>query len=289
MSWPLTIQGRVLLEKDVAEIRRLLREHPDWNRSYLSRHLCRIWNWQRPDGQWKDIACRELLCKLEGRGLITLPPPRNKGRGGVTLIPDVVIDQSAVRGDLKTVQPVQVVDARNNRDDECLFNCLLKSEHYLGFSQSVGQNMKYLVRSVDGAPLACLLFGAAAWKVEDRDRFIGWDADTRERHLIALTNNTRFLICPWVGVKLLASHVLAKVLRRLGDDWEQRYGHRVVLLETFVDQSRFRGTCYKAANFLRVGQTKGRSRQDRYSRLRVPIKDIYVYPLCCHFRRHLGI
>ena len=288
MNWPLKVQGRVLLERDVAEIRNLLREHREWNRSRLSRYLCRIWSWQRPDGQCKDMACRELLRKLERRGLMTLPPRQRMGRGSLTCIPDVVVDRSGIDAELETLQPIQVVDARNTRADECLFNYLLSTEHYLGFS-SVGQNMKYLVRSADGAPLACLLFGAAAWKVEDRDRFIGWNSGARERHLSALTNNTRFLICPWVRVKALASHVLGKVLRRLADDWEQRYGHRVVLVETFVDQRRFQGTCYKAANFLKIGQTKGRSRQDRYSRLQVPIKDIYLYPLCRNFHRHLRI
>ena len=188
---------------------------------------------------------------------------------------------------MSAVQPLKITDARDHVEDERLFNFLLKTEHYPGFVRPVGQNMKYLVRSAGGVPLACLLFGAPAWKIHDRDRFIGWDAPTQESHLSLLTNNTRFLIPDWIEIPCLASHVLAKVVRRLSEDWQRRYGTPVVLIETFVDRSRYVGTCYKAANFIHIGHTRGRSRQDRYRRLQVPIKDIYVYPLRLCFRRYL--
>ncbi|MDH3834958.1 MAG: DUF4338 domain-containing protein [Nitrosopumilus sp.] len=289
MDWPLKVQGRFLDEADVQVVCNLLGDHPEWGRTRLSEKLCQIWNWRRPDGQWKNIACRELLRKLEGRGLISLPPRQRNGRKRPPKIAQISVVRQPVEGDLASVQPLQIVDARNNRQDEQVFNYLLNSEHYLGFSRPVGQNMKYLVRAADGRVLACLLFGAAAWKVQDRDRFIGWNALTRETYLNGLTNNTRFLICPWVQVKCLASKILSQICRRLPVDWERRYGHRVVFIETFVERQRFCGTCYQAANFLCVGQTQGRSRQDRFSRLCVPIKDIYVYPLCRNFRRRLGV
>ena len=186
------------------------------------------------------------------------------------------------------VQPIEWVDARRCSADERLFNYLLKTHHYLGFSRPVGQNMKYLIRGANGVVLGCLLFGSAAWKCQDRDRFIGWSATTREANINRLTNNTRFLILPWVHIQCLASYVLAKLLRRLADDWMERYGTRVVLVETFVERDRFSGSCYRAANFVHLGCTKGRSRQDRYSRLRVPVKDVYVYPLSRDFRHRLG-
>jgi hypothetical protein len=289
MNWPLKVQGRFLYKSDIKDVQALLQTHPEWGRTRLSEILCQKWNWQRPDGQWKDMACRELLRKLERHGLIMLPPRRSSGAKCLPVIADIQIDRCAVHSPLSEVQPIQVTDAREDVQDERLFNYLLKSEHYLGFSRPVGQNMKYLVRSADDVVLGCLLFGAAAWKIQDRDQFIDWDAPTREKYLNLLTNNTRFLILPWIRIPCLGSHVVAEVMRRLPSDWERRYGTQVVFVETFVDRSRFSGTCYQAANFMHIGQTQGRSRQDRYSRLNVPVKDIFAYPLCRNFRQHLGV
>ena len=269
------------------DIQALQRDQPQWGRSRLSVVLCEQWNWRRPDGQLKDMACREFLRKLEGRGLITLPARQRTAPRKLPAIADVKVDQRVINLPLFSVKPIAVVDARGCSDDEKLFNYLLKTQHYLGFSRPVGQNMKYLVRSADGVVLGCLLFGAAAWKCQDRDRFIGWDARTRERNVNLVTGNTRFLILPWVRIKCLASHVLSKVLRRLSTDWLERYGTPVFLVETFVERDRFLGSCYQAANFVQIGCTQGRSRQDRYNRLCVPIKDIYAYPLCRDFRSHL--
>jgi hypothetical protein len=168
-----------------------------------------------------------------------------------------------------------------------LFHHLLATYHYLGFRTRVGENLSYLIRDARGRLVACALFGAAAWKIAPRDRFIGWDVSTRARHLGGVANNQRFLILPWVKVPHLASHILSRLTRRLRADWIGKYGHPVVLLETFVDRSRFRGTCYRAANWVCVGQTQGRSRQDRRRQISVSVKDIYVYPLSPHFRREL--
>jgi len=287
MDWPLKVQGRVLHESDVEEIRTLLREQPHWGRSRLSVALCQQWNWRRPDGQLKDIACREFLRKLERRDLLTLPPRQSNGPQTLPVIADIEVDRCIINLPLSAVKPIELIDARGCSADERLFNYLLKTHHYLSFSRPVGQNMKYLIRSANGVVLGCLLFGAAAWKCQDRDRFIGWSATTREANVNLLTNNTRFLILPWVRIKWLASHILSKALRQLSPDWVDHYGTRVFLVETFVERNRFSGSCYRAANFAHIGCTQGRSRQDRYSRLHVPIKDIYVYPLSRDFRHRL--
>lgn len=287
MNWPLKLQGRFLTESDVNEIRLLLHENPSWNRTRLSQELCGLWNWRRPDGQLKDMACRELLRKLEIHSLIKLPLRQNPGPGRLPEVESIDIDKNPLICSLSALQPIRILDARSSTENEKIFNHLVKEYHYLSYGRPVGQNMKYLVVDVNDRPLGCLLFGAAAWKTEDRDNWIGWSSDMREKNLGLICNNTRFLILPWVDVFNLASYVLGSVLRRLSDDWKLRYGSGITLVETFVDITRFIGTCYKAANWQKIGQTKGRSRQDRYSKLKVPVKDIWVFPLCRNFREIL--
>ena len=184
MNWPLKIQGRLMTEAEVDEIRRLLLNHPFWNRSRLSRELCQFWNWRRLDGQIKNIACRELLRKLEFRGLIKLPPRQCPGPGGPPKIEPVTIDQSPISSLLLDLKPVKIVDTRNCLEYEKAFNYLLKRYHYLGFKRPVGQNMKYLILSQSEQLLGCLLFGAAAWRMEARDQWIGWSAEAREKTLV---------------------------------------------------------------------------------------------------------
>ena len=287
MDWPLKIQGRFVTESEVIEIRKLLRTYPSWNRSRLSRELCKHWNWYRSDGQIKDMACRELLRKLETRTLITLPPRQNYSPRRSPEIAQIEIDQYSITCQLSDIQPIQIVDVRCNVEHEKAFNYLLKKYHYLSYSRPVGQNMKYLILGKDGRYLGCLLFGAAAWKTEARDRWIGWLPDERERQLSLVCNNTRFLILDWINVPHLASHVLGACLRRLSRDWKHHYGSSIALVETFVDTTRYAGICYKAANWHCIGQTKGRSRQDSDRKLKVSVKDIFVYPLRKDFRRIL--
>ncbi len=284
MDWPLKIQGRFVTEDDVNEIRMLLQKHSSWNRSRLSRELCARWDWRRPDGQIKDMACREFLRKLELRALIKLPPRQCPGPGRAPKIESVEVNQNSISCLFSEIKPVKVVNARDCAEYEKTFNYLVKKFHYLSYSRPVGQNMKYLIISSDERFLGCLLFGAAAWRMEFRDQWIGWESEIRERNLGLICNNTRFLILDWVKVPHLASHALGACLRRLAQDWKKRYGTEIALVETFVDTTRYLGTCYKAANFITVGQTKGRSRQDRNSKLNVPIKDILVYPLRRDFR-----
>jgi len=165
---------------------------------------------------------------------------------------------------------------------------LVHQYHYLSYTSAVGQNVQYLVRDRQGRALACVLFGAAAWKTQGRDAFIGWTTAQRQAGLAQVANNSRFLILPWVRMPELASHIWARVARRIAADWQGRYGHRVGLLETFVERGRFRGSCYRAANWICVGQTRGRTRQDRQHVLQAPVKDVWVYPLQADFRKILG-
>jgi hypothetical protein len=187
-------------------------------------------------------------------------------------------DVVPIEASLGSLRPLHFLNTGESAQGD-LFSHLLSRYHYLGFRQSVGENLRYLVTSNDGRPLACMLFGAAAWKCAARERFIGWDSAYRERRLGWIANNHRFLVLPWVRVPNLASLVLSLVSRRISKDWESRYGHRVVMLETFVDRERFRGSCYRAANWRVVGPTRGRSRQDHHHQLSVPVKDVYMYLL----------
>jgi hypothetical protein len=188
---------------------------------------------------------------------------------------------------LRDLQPLSVSAVVPGSDDARLFNGLLAHEHYLGHRNTVGENLRYLVRDRHDRPVACALFGSAAWTCAERDVFLGWARPTRERNLQRLTNNTRFLIPAWVRVPHLASHVLGLIARRIRADWQAKYGHPVYAMETFVDRSRFKGTCYRAANWLRLGATRGRTRNDRTHRIRAAVKDVYLYPLVADFRREL--
>lgn len=289
MEKTMVIQGRNITEPDIALIRRLLAENPSWGRRRLSRELCSIWHWHNGKGQVKDMACRSMLLKLERRGLIVLPPPQRPSNNALRnrSIAPVEHQTDEICLGLKRMRPLQIEPASPGSDDHALLRFLLRRYHYLGQRNTVGENMKYLVRSCDGQPLACVLFGSAAWKTAARDIFIGWDAPVRERNLPYITNNMRYLILPWVKVEHLASHILSLVSRRISSDWVAKYGHPIYLLETFVDKSRFRGTCYKASNWTLVGETKGRTRNDRKNTIRVPVKDVYLYPLRRDFLRRL--
>ena len=283
----MVIQGRRLHRTDVDYIRQLIQENPSWNRTRISKEICKLWDWKRPNGQLKDIACRSMLRKLQDRGLLTLPKPLHAGHYQ-RKIRKVPHSTEPVRDSLSAIRPIRLVETHSRPDRDNLFCHLLHSYHYLGLQATfVGENIRYLAYDVYNRPLGCLLFGAAAWKTESRDAYIGWDVQTRERNLSLLTNNTRFLILPWVQVKCLASHLLSLSLRQLNQDWENRYGHTISLVETFVDTTRFRGTCYRAANWIHVGRTTGRSRQDRNRNIKVPVKDIYLYPLRPDFRKKL--
>lgn len=288
MDQPQVIQGRVVTAEDFAQIVGLLAAHPEWNRTALSRELCRRWQWTDAIGRFKDMACRTLLLKLERRGLLELPPrqgPSVNHRRGRAFSP-IPHERPPIAGELSCLRPIRLLPAEAEPQRR-LWQTLLHQYHYLGFTTRVGHSLGYLAVDAGQRPVGCLLFGAAAWKTAARDRFIGWSAEQRAANLHKVVNNMRLLIPPWVRVPHLASHLLGMALRRLAADWPERYGHRVVLVETFVDSSRFAGTCYRAANFLHVGDTVGRSRNDVRHRLCVPAKAVYVRPLCRNFRAEL--
>ncbi len=295
MNEPALLQGRQVGAAELAQVRQLLAELPHASRWQLSRQLARRWQWRNPAGQLKDMAARALLLKLQQRGWIVLPPrrrappPRMRDLStppGLAAPPPAPITEP-----LAALRPLSLAEVSTApaAPERALFAALLRQHHYLSHRSWVGENLQYLVRDRHGRPLACLLWGAAAWQCAARDRFVGWDAAARQAHLHLLSNNSRFLILPWVRVPRLGSHLLSQVARRLRADWQRKYGHPIFLLETFVQPDRFAGTAYQAANWVRVGQTQGRSRQDRPdgSHHRLPLKDVYLFPLHPRFRERL--
>lgn len=285
MQEDIVVQGRVITSSDIQQISGMIGSHPEWHYSKISQELCRLWDWRNGKGILKDIACRSLLRKLEKRGYITLPPRRRK-------VSSRMKDQSkslpltlpfySQATNLSEAQPLKIEIARPGTTSGKLFNALLAQCHYLGYRGSVGEHLSYLVWDREGEILGCILFGAAAWSVASRDKFIGWSKEQREGKLQLIANNMRFLLLK--RIPHLASHLLGKIVQLVSKDWEDKYGHRIVLLETFVEVGRFAGTCYRAANWIKAGQTQGRSRNDRYNKLIVPVKDIYLYPLVKNFR-----
>ena len=291
MNESLTIQGRPFSSADLQSLSQWVEAHPDWSRWRLSRELAARWNWRNGTGQLKDMAARSLLVKLNQRGLLPLPPrrqvPTNRMRCPMVAEPGPVSEPSPIAGTLAALGRLRVKEISAYATERAWVKATLSRFHYLGFGGAVGQNLQYVVADEQARPLACLVFGAAAWKCQDRDRFIGWSAQQRQRHLARVANNSRFLILPWVTVPQLGSWILGQVSRRIAADWQVKYGQEVVLLESFVERNRFRGTVYRAANWLAVGATAGRTRQDRHTCIQAPVKDIYLYPLRPAFREAL--
>ena len=274
------VQGRWLGSAEVAWLGQWIESHPDWSRKRIARELCEVWDWRDGHGRLKDFAARSLLLKLEAAAEIELPELQiNKRRAprAVAALPGWE-EPSVWSAKLKEVQPVrlELVKAGSARWQRWAF--YLERYHYLGF-RVVGENAGYLAIDAQEREVACLLFGAAAWRCAARDRYLGWGEGRRRAELSRVANNTRFLILPWVRVPHLASHLLGQVVRRIDGDWQARYGHGLDWLETFVEVGRFAGTCYRAANWRRIGETRGRSRQDREHRLQVPVKAVYLYQL----------
>jgi hypothetical protein len=284
------VQGREVSPADLEQIRQMIRAHPDWSRRRLSEVLAAEWDWRNAACRLKDMAARSLLVKLYECGWIQLPPRRwaatNRMRARV--IARRRWDTTPLPATLAELGPLEIREVSGEAEGRATLAAALAEFHYLGHAGTVGENAQYLVRQGSSRVLAVVLFGSAAWKCRDRDQFIGWSGEARARNLSFLTNNQRFLIMPWVHVPRLGSWILGRVLRRLSTDWQAKYGHPIWLVETFVERERFRGTVYRAANWQHVGATQGRTRQDRNTTLRVPVKDIYVYPLARHFREVLA-
>ena len=274
------------LETDM--IRRLIADNPRANRAQLSRLVCQELNWLKPDGLLKEMSCRVAMIRMQDRGLIDLPVPTKTNGNGKRYRrrtpeaePELFTINSSV-GKLTDLRLDLVVDRKTSH----LWNEYIDRYHYLGYQPLPGAQLRYLARA-GGLPVALLGFGAAAWKTAPRDNYIGWTATQRKRNLHLIVDNARFLILPWVQSRNLASKLLAMTARILAGDWQNRYGYRPVMAETFVEIPRFCGTCYKAANWIRLGETKGRGKLDVKHEAKLPSKSIWVYPLDKNFRDHL--
>lgn len=288
MNVILTYRGRVVTDADVAFIKQLIAAHPTLSRRALSQKLCEAWNWVQPNGRPRDMVCRSLMLKLHRAGLIELPPPRRLNPNPLArrAAPRIVeVDQTPLHGNLASLEPLRFEQVRRTAN-EPLFNSLIQQHHYLGYTQPVGEQLKYLVYSGPQV-VAALAWSSAAHGLTCRDKFIGWSRETRRKNRHLLAYNSRFLVPPWIRVPHLASHVLGRMVRRLSVDWQQVYHHPIYFAETFVDPSRHPGSCYRAANWILLGQTFGRGHRCPTSQPNRPVKLVLGYPLVKRFRELL--
>jgi hypothetical protein len=282
-------RGRVITAQELEFIREFIKQHPGLSRRRLSAQLCEAWQWKQANGALCDMVCRGLLLMLHRAGEIKLPPVRQ-----ISLNPfvqrvrpaPVLIDQAPLTGALSEVKPIAIQQVRRTAH-EPLFNSLIEHHHYLGYEQPVGEHLKYLVWA-QRRPLACLAWSSAPRHLGSRDRYIGWSATARRRNIRLVAYNTRFLILPWIRVPHLASHILGRVVSRLSRDWEEMYGHPIYFAETFIDPTRFRGTCYRAANWRSLGMTTGRGKASTSKRPNRSFKEVLGYPLTPRFRELLS-
>jgi hypothetical protein len=289
MNEAIRYRGKVFGSREIDEIREVIAAHRERSRWFISRELCRRWGWRQPNGVLKDIICRGLLLHLEVQGLIELPP-----RGKLPpyhLCPhkkpaNVQVDQSPIEGNLSDLRPIELLQVRRTPLQR-LYNSLIEQYHYLGYTRPVGEHLEYLAFA-QRRVVACLGWCSAPRHIGCRDRYLGWSPEQRLKNLCRIVINTRFLILPWVKVPHLASHLLGLMARRIPGDWQEIYHHEVVWLETFVDPERgFFGTCYKAANWIYLGQTTGRGKNDQSGRPNRSLKDVLGYPLKRNFREAL--
>ena len=282
-------RGQEIDSQQIAFLQEFIRTHPTSSRWKLSRQLCEALGWKQANGALRDVVCRGLLLMLERAGVIELPPVRRQIRGqrrtGRPRPEAVLLDTTPLAMPLKQLGTIELQQVRRTAD-EPLFNSLMESHHYLKYEQPVGEHLKYLVWA-QGRPLACLAWSSAPRHLGSRDRFIGWSGEARRRNIRFIAYNTRFLILPWVAVPHLASHILSRIARQLSQDWEGLYQHPIYFLETFVDPERFRGTCYRAANWVVLGRTTGRGKDDHTNRPNRSLKEVLGYPLTPQFRELL--
>jgi hypothetical protein len=281
--------GRAFSAQDIELIVDLIAKAPTLSRTALSQRVCQQLGWLKPDGGLKEMSCRVAMRRMQADGLIALPAARAANfdvRRTPTATPatDPGLEISKPVDQLGRLEFLPV--STQAKRQSLLWNEYVQRYHYLGYTPMSGAQLRYFV-ALEGQFVALLSFGAAAWKTAPRDRFIGWSDQQRRQHIHHIVNNARFLILPWVRSKGLASKILGRIARQLPGDWQQRYSYRPVLLETFVQSDRFRGTCYKAANWIHVGQTQGRGKLDVTHEHAKPIKDVWLYPLDRDFRAHL--
>jgi hypothetical protein len=281
-------RGRAVTDEEVVFIREFIAQNSGDSRWMRSRKLCQAWGWVQQNGALRDMVCRGLMLQLSRAGQIELPPIR------VRIVNPLVhrkkpswveIDQAPMEGELSDLGPIEFRQVRRTQE-EALFNGLIEEHHYLGYCQPVGEQLKYIVFA-KGRPIAALAWSSAPRHIGDRDQFIGWTKPMREKNLSLIACNTRFLILPWVKVTCLASHILGKMVKILPKDWEALYHHPLYYLETFVDRERFHGTCYRAANWIYLGKTTGRGKNDQTGKANRSLKDVLGYPLSKAFRDQL--
>ncbi len=284
-----TYRKRTISTNDVNFLRQLIADNPDESRRALSLRVCREWNWTQLNGVFKDGVCRGLMLKLHREGYITLPARKKPFTGGRQAkrkkVEKLDIDLTPVISTVKQLQPIEFLLVRKTKHERLLIH-LIEQYHYLGYTQPVGEHLKYLVFAAE-RPIACFIFSSAPYSILHRDRFIGWSSDALEKNRHLLAYNSRFLLLPWVKVPHLASHLLAKCARRISADWRTHYNHPVFWLETFVDTDRFKGTCYVAANWIFLGNTSGRGKYNKTHKQLTSIKAMYGFPLVCDFREKL--
>ena len=289
MQTPLTYRHRRITEDDIVFIRKLIAEHPQLSRRRLSAKLCEAWNWRQANGTLCDLVCRGMMLMLHRAALIELPPVRFVTRNPIverSVPARVSIDETPLAVSLAELGALQVQQVRRT-PEEALFNSLIQQHHYLGYSRPVGESLKYLI-SAGARPVACLAWSSAPRHLGSRDRYIGWDKQARLKNIRLLAYNTRFLILPWVRVAHLASHILGRMARMISADWQRLYAHPIYFLETFIDPQRFRGTCYRAANWIYLGDTTGRGKDAPTYEPNRSIKQILGYPLTSDFRQRLS-
>lgn len=281
-------QGKVATFADIEFIKKLIAENPGDSRHALSKKLCKAWNWVQSNGYPCDMVCRGYMLKLHREGYITLPPKKSFPPNPLAerkAPPRIKIDREQICKPLSEVRPINIRQVRG-ASEEPLFNSLIEQFHYLGYSHPVGEHLKYLVYTQE-KPVACLSWSSAVRHLSSRDKFIGWPPDIRRRNLHLIAYNSRFLIFDWIRIPFLASHILGEISKRLPLDWERAYNHPVYFLETFIDMERFTGTCYKAANWIFLGETTGRGKNDQTNTPNRSIKAVWGYPLTKHFREVL--
>jgi len=277
--------GRTFTPEQIERLRTLIEEDPKRTRADLSRLACREFNWLKADGGLKEMSARVAMLRMHEDGLIELPPPRCKRPEARIRIGRQTEPGQPIHLPARALLPLSWQQVQK-RSESRLWNEYIQRYHYLGYKTLPGAQLRYFVYAAE-QPIALLGFGAAAWQTAPRDRYIGWSDEQRKRNLHLIVNNARFLILPWVQSKNLASMILAQAARLLPGHWHERYGYRPLLLETFVEKPRFQGTCYKAANWTWLGQTKGRGKLGPAGKQSVPIKDLWVYPLDRRFQDRL--
>jgi hypothetical protein len=280
--------GKGVTQQDIDFINTLISDNPDDSRRALSKKLCRAWNWTQPNGVLRDMYCRGFMLHLQSEGYIRLPPKRQTPNNPLVNRQEpagVQIDQTPLEVRLSQNRPLEIRQVRGTPYEK-LFNGLIARYHYLGYCHPVGEKLKYIVYTGE-RPVACFLWSSAPRHIGSRDRFIGWSAAVRRKNIHLIGYNSRFLILPWVRSSFLASHLLGRIAKVVSSDWQRVYNHPVYFLETFVDTEKFKGTCYRAANWRYLGKTTGRGKNDQTHRPNRSIKSVWGYPLTKNFRELL--